>query len=242
MNIGGYHQDSSGARPAGCGGSVLSGMTMDWVDPTTLGQIGPARSVVLEPLEPRHAGDLHACADPELFRHSMQNPLEWSVRGFQEEMERVKAIAGVVAFAIVAREGRNAGRAIGRTTYMDIKPEHRGLEIGRTWISRAYHGTRVNPEIKYMMLRHAFEGISPPAMRVQITTSGTNLHSQAAIAKLGAVREGVHRKARILPPNAARPNPEVRDWVVYSILDDEWPTVRARLEDRLTGMKPLDEQ
>ncbi len=118
---------------------------------------------------------------------------------------------------------------------MDIKPEHRGLEIGRTWIGRAFHGTRVNPEAKYLMLRHAFERLAPTAVRVQITTNGTNLHSQAAIAKLGAVREGVLRKSRIMPPTPDRAEPLVRDWVHFSIIDDEWPGVKTRLEARLSG-------
>ncbi len=194
------------------------------------------RTIRLVPLEPRHADELFAVADPELFRHSMQAPDEWSVRGFEREFERVMATPGVVAFAIVLVD---SGRAVGRTTYMDIKPEHRGLEIGRTWIGRAWHATRVNPEAKYLMLRHAFENLSPTAIRVQLTTNGTNLHSQAAITKLGAVREGVLRKARIMPPAPPpldRTEPAVRDWVHFSVVDDEWPGVKARLEERLRGM------
>jgi len=208
-----------------------------WVTPRVLECPGIARMVRLEPLERRHAPELFAAADKELFRHTMQAPPEWSVRGFEEEMEKVKALPGVVAFAIVKAEGEDAGKAIGRTTYMDIRPEHRGLEIGRTWISRKYHGTRVNPEIKYMMLRHAFEGLSPRAIRVQITTNGTNLHSQHAIAKLGAVKEGVLRKSRIMPPVLDRTETLVRDWVIFSVLDEEWAGVKAGLERRLGAMK-----
>lgn len=207
-------------------------------------------TVRLVPLERRHAGELFEMADPELFRHSMQNPPEWSARGFEMEMEKVKATPGVVAFAIVlarAERGLEAGRAIGRTTYMDIRPEHRGLEIGRTWIARRFHGSRVNPEIKFLMLRHAFEGLAPTALRVQITTGGTNLHSQRAIEKLGAVREGVLRDARLMPPLPAMPDGSrlpgreetvVRDWVFYSILAREWAApggVRDRLTARLRG-------
>lgn len=191
------------------------------------------RAIRLEPLELHHAPDLFAIADPQLFTHTMQAPPEWSVRGFELEMEKVKATPGVVAFAIVAEHGPHAGHAIGRTTFMDIKPEHRGVEIGRTWIGRTYHGTRVNPEAKYLMLRHAFESLSPTAIRVQITTNGSNLHSQSAIAKLGAVREGVLRKARITPSDQTGMTPGPRDWVVFSIIDDEWPRVKQGLESRL---------
>lgn len=217
--------------------------------PTTLECPGLVRTIRLEPLEARHAPDLFAAADPELFRHSMQAPDQWSPEGFEREIEKIKALPGVVPFAIVlANEAADAaaiqtsrapgsahapGRAIGRTTFMDIKPDHLGVEIGRTWIGRAWQGTRVNPESKYLMLRHAFEELKPPAIRVQITTNGTNLHSQAAIAKLGAVREGVLRNARIMPPGLDRTHPEPRDWVIYSILAEEWPAARRRLEERL---------
>lgn len=203
-----------------------------WVAATILEDPAIAPTIRLEPLESRHAPDLFAAADRELFRHTMQAPAEWSARGFELEMETVKALAGVVAFAIVLRA---TGKAIGRTTFMDIKPEHRGIEIGRTWIGRAHHGTRVNPEAKYLMLRHAFERLSPTAIRVQLTTNGTNLHSQTAIAKLGAVREGVLRKARIMPPGLDRPEALVRDWVIFSIVEEEWAGVKKGLEERLSN-------
>ena len=210
--------------------------TTPWIQPTTLDCPGLVRTIRLVPLEPRHASEVFPLADPELFRHSTQAPAEWSVRGFEAEFEKVRSMDGVVPFAIVLASGPDAGKAIGRTTYMDIRAEHRGVEIGRTWIARAYHGTRVNPEAKYLLLRQAFEGLSPTAIRVQFTTSGTNLHSQTAIAKLGAVKEGVLRKARIMPPALDRTEPAVRDGVYYSIIDDEWPAARTRLEQRLHAM------
>lgn len=210
--------------------------TCDWVQPCVIEHAEIARVVRLEPLEQRHAPDLLAASDPELFRHSMQAPPEWSARGFELEMAKVKALPNVVAFAIVLASGPDAGRAIGRSTYMDIRAEHRGLEIGRTWIGRRWHGTRVNPEAKYLMLRHAFERLAPTAIRVQLTTNITNLHSQAAITKLGAVREGTLRKSRILPPVLERTEPAVRDWVMFSIIDDEWPGAKQRLIERLAAM------
>jgi len=193
---------------------------------------GVTRAIRLEPLERRHASDLLAAASKDLFVHTMQAPSEWSEHGFERDIEWVRSLPGSVAYAIVLTE---TGRAIGRTTFMEIKPEHRGLEIGRTWIGRAYQSTRVNPEAKYLMLRHAFESLTPTAIRVQITTNITNLHSQAAIEKLGAVKEGAMRKSRILPVSAERPIPEVRDWVYYSIVDDEWARVKAGLEARLAA-------
>ena len=219
---------------------------MSWPSRTILHDPSVTPTIRLEPLAPRHAPDLFAAADPNLFLHSMQNPPEWSERGFELEMERVMATPGVVAFAIIldsplAGGGGDTARfrpgaAIGRTTFMDILPQHRGLEIGRTWIARPFHGTRVNPEAKFLMLRHAFEELSPTAIRVQITTNGTNLHSQRAIEKLGATREGVLRHSRIMPRFPECPGREqelIRDWVIYSILAAQWPGVKRRLLERL---------
>lgn len=108
-----------------------------WVKPTTLECPNVVRAIRLVPLESRHAADLFAIADRELFRHTMQSPAEWSVNGFEAELEHVRDLPGVVAFAIVLLGASGNERAIGRTTFMDIRPEHRGLEIGRTWIGRA---------------------------------------------------------------------------------------------------------
>lgn len=196
--------------------------------------------ICLEPLGVHHARDLHAVADPDLFRHSMQGPPEWSVKGFETELDRTLSLPDVVGFAMVLKRdagGLPAGHAVGRTTFMDIREPHRGLEIGRTWIGRSFHSTRVNPESKYLMLRHAFETLRPTAIRVQITTNGTNMQSQRAIENLGAVREGVLRNARVMPAWHDRTEPLVQNWVYYSILSEEWPVVKTRLEQRLAGLR-----
>ena len=204
-----------------------------WVAPTLLEWPEVARTIRLVPLSTSHAVDLFGAADPELFRFTPKRPAEWSVRGFEMDIDRVNSLPGTAAFAIIHLQ---SGKAIGRSTYMEVRPEFRGLEIGRTWISRPYHGTRVNPEAKYLMLRHAFEALSPTALRVQITTQGSNLHSQAAIAKLGAVREGVLRKASFLPATPERPTSVIQDRVVFSIVDEEWPTVKVQLEGRISSL------
>ncbi len=199
----------------------------EWIAPVVL----EGHLVRLEPLTTAHAPDLLAAADPEIFRFTPQMPPEWSIAGFEREIAKVTALPDVVAFAIIHRE---TNKAIGRTTYMDIRAPHRGVEIGRTWIGRAHQGTRVNPEIKFLMLRHAFEVLSPTAIRVQLCTGGTNLHSQRAIAKLGAVREGVLRHSRIVPGGPSPTDPPVfRDTVFFSILADEWPTVKRGLLARI---------
>jgi RimJ/RimL family protein N-acetyltransferase len=191
-----------------------------WVEPLTL----TGRVVRLEPLHSSHAPGLLEAADPALFRFTPQAPKEWSAAGFEADIKRINGLPDVVAFAIIHVP---TARVLGRTTYMDIQAQNRGLEIGRTWITAPHQGTSVNPEMKYLLLRHAFEGLWPTAVRVQLTTGGTNLHSQRAIAKLGAVREGVLRKHRVLPDGT------LRDTVYFSILDDEWPRIKAELQARL---------
>lgn len=119
-----------------------------------------------------------------------------------------------------------AGRAAGATRYMNISPKDHGLEIGGTWYGPAFQHTVVNTECKYLMLEHAFEKLK--AIRVQFKTDLRNERSQRAIERIGAVKEGVLRNHMI------RPDGTYRDSVFYSILDVEWPAVKARLE-RLLG-------
>lgn len=192
------------------------------VRPTTM----TGRVVRLEPMTLDHAPGLLAAATPELFALSPQKPVSWTDEGMRAELRSVLALPDCVAFALLLRE---TGKPIGRTTYMDIRPAHRGLEIGRTWIAVPHQGTLVNPEMKFLMLRHAFERVG--AIRVQLKTDARNVHSQRAIAKLGARREGVLRKHMILPDGV------VRDTVLFSITDEEWPTVKQRLIERL-GYEP----
>jgi N-acetyltransferase len=192
------------------------------VTPTTL----EGRVVRLEPLRLDHAAALFAVASPDLFAISPQGPEPWTVEGMRAEIASVLAHTDCVAFAII---DPRTGAPIGRTTYMDIRPAHRGLEIGRTWIARPHQGTAVNPESKFLLLRHAFEALG--AIRVQLKTDARNVHSQRAIARIGAVREGLLRNHMILPDGV------VRDTVIFSITSAEWPEVRQRLANRL-GYEP----
>jgi len=175
----------------------------------------------LEALAASHAEDLAAAATPEIFTNTFPPP-EYSPGGFRAVIGYVCALADWCPFAIVWQE---TGRAVGMTCYLDIRAKDRGLEIGFTWLTKSLHGSLVNPECKYLLLRHAFD--DQQALRVQLKTDGRNKQSQRAIEKLGAVREGVLRKHMIMPDGY------VRDTVMYSITDDEWPGVKARLEARL---------
>jgi RimJ/RimL family protein N-acetyltransferase len=108
------------------------------------------------------------------------------------------------------------------TRYMDIQPRNRALEIGGTWYAAAFQRTAANTECKYLLLRHAFETLG--CQRVQFKTDLRNERSQRAIERIGATREGVLRSHMLLPDGTLRSS------VYFSILENEWPAVKARLE------------
>ena len=118
-----------------------------------------------------------------------------------------------------------SGRVAGATRYLNIMPMDRGLEIGGTWYGPGFQRTAVNTECKYLLLRHAFETLG--CIRVQLKTDLRNVRSQKAIERIGAVKEGVLRNHMILPDGG------IRHSVFYSILDGEWPQVKANLEKML---------
>lgn len=118
------------------------------------------------------------------------------------------------------------GRVVGTSSLHDLFPQHRRVELGSTFFHPVVRGGVVNPASKRLLLQHAFDsGI----VRVEIITDGVNARSQAAIAKLGAVREGVLRRHKITHTG------RVRDTVMFSITDQDWPDVRARLDARLAA-------
>jgi RimJ/RimL family protein N-acetyltransferase len=181
--------------------------------------------VRLEPLGTHHAQGLHAAAQAEdIWR--------WLPLTFPVSTEQIDtwidsslrdAVAGlVVPFAIVYKPTQ---MPIGSTRYMEIFRADFGLEIGWTWLNPAYWRSSINTECKFLLLRHAFETLG--AMRVALRTDLRNVRSQTAIARLGAVREGVLRNHRIVK-NGYR-----RSTVTFSIIDDEWPAVKLRLEESL---------
>ena len=118
-----------------------------------------------------------------------------------------------------------SGRVAGATRYLNIMPKDRGVEIGGTWYGTEFQRTPVNTECKYLLLKHAFETLG--CIRVQLKTDLRNEHSQKAIERIGAVKEGVLRNHMILPDGRFRHS------VFYSILDAEWPEVKERLEEMM---------
>lgn len=128
----------------------------------------------------------------------------------------------VLPFVTVVRE---TGQIIGSTRFWKIDHKNRKLEIGSTWLAASWQRTFVNTESKYLMLRAAFEDMA--CVRVQFTTDETNSKSRAAILRLGATEEGIIRHERIMPSGRKRNS------VRFSIIDDEWPSVRRQLEAKL---------
>ena len=120
-----------------------------------------------------------------------------------------------------------SGRVAGATRYMEMRPAHKGLEIGGTWYAPEFQHTGVNTECKYLLLKYAFEEMD--CIRVQFKVDGRNERSIQAIERLGATREGMLRNHMILQDGT------VRDSVYFSILDREWAGVKMRLEKLLAG-------
>ena len=123
------------------------------------------------------------------------------------------------------------GTVAGTTSYYEVDARSRGIYIGHTWIGTPWQRTALNTEAKLLLMSYAFETLG--AMRVGWHTDSRNERSQRAIERLGATREGVLRKHRI------RPDGTIRDTVVYSVTDDEWPAVRDRLRAKLSAGSPL---
>ncbi len=129
-------------------------------------------------------------------------------------------------FAIVEKA---TGRAIGSTRYANIDRMHHRVEIGWTWVARDWQRTPMNTEAKYLLLRHAFETLG--CMRVELKTDSLNERSRAAILRIGAREEGIFRNHMITASG------RVRHTVYFSIIDSEWPAVKARLEAKLRSSK-----
>ena len=178
----------------------------------------------LEPLTAAHAPALlPAALHEELWR--------WTVSQVRSAADLDRYIAAALRdqelglalpFATIHRE---SGQPIGSTRFGSYDAENRRVEIGWTWIAPEFQRTAVNTEAKLLMLRHAFEQLG--CIRVELKTDALNERSRSAIRRLGAVEEGIFRKHMITSTG------RMRDTVYYSILAEEWPGVRVRLEARL---------
>ncbi len=188
--------------------------------------IGPVtlegRRVRMEPLSlERHwEGLLATGLDPLLWRYTINQPQRpEELRAYLETALREQQAGTSVPFATV---DRSSGAVAGCTRFGNIDRHHRRVEIGWTWVGVPYQKSHVNTEAKYLMLRQAFERWG--CRRVEFKTSALNAPSRNAMLRIGCVEEGTLRKHML------RDNGENRDSVYFSIIDDEWPAVKARLE------------
>jgi RimJ/RimL family protein N-acetyltransferase len=179
---------------------------------------------ILNPLATHHGeGLLAAAADGQLWDLSVTVvPGPATIDAYVARAISDRAEGTAVPFTIVERK---SGHIVGSTRYWKIDPINRKLEIGHTWLAHSAQRTGINTEVKYLMLRHAFEALD--RVRVQFTTDVLNARSREAILRLGAKEEGIIRHERIMPDGRKR------DSVRFSIIDAEWPAVKARLENRL---------
>ncbi|MBI1189150.1 MAG: GNAT family N-acetyltransferase [Tepidisphaera sp.] len=181
--------------------------------------------VLLRPLTPADARALFEVTPQDTFRYFLDWPVEWTLPAFEAWI--ASRLFKPTSCGMVVID-RRTGRIVGSSSYLDIDPVHRGVEIGFTWYTPEARGTRINPASKLLLLEHAFGPMfAGRCERVQLKCDGRNERSQRAIAKLGAVREGVLRKHRVLMDGY------VRDTVMFSITREEWPRVREGLHNRL---------
>src|SRR6202158_4899931 len=182
------------------------------------------RHVRLEPLTPEHAAGLAEVGlDEDLWKWiptPVCTPEEMSA--YVQAALQDQAAGTALPFVLIEK---SSGRAVGSTRYANIERVHHRLEIGWTWVARPWQRTAINTEAKYLLLRHAFDTLK--CMRVELKTDSLNERSLAAILRIGASHEGIFRNHMMTATG------RVRHTVYFSIVDSEWPKVKARLEARL---------
>ncbi|KAA5802357.1 GNAT family N-acetyltransferase [Alkalicaulis satelles] len=179
--------------------------------------------VRLEPLREAHRQALRGPADdPDIWAFMTQRGDGAQFDAWFDKMLTASAGPAQISHAVFDAA---SGACVGHTAYLEISAPHARVEIGWTWYAAGARGGAVNPACKRLLLAHAFES---GAERVELKTHHLNARSQRAIAALGAVREGVLRS------HYATWTGQRRDTVMFSVLKDEWPDVRARLDARLS--------
>jgi N-acetyltransferase len=195
-----------------------------WVEPVTLeGSI-----VRLEPLSSHHLQGLAEVAfDPSIWRWTTAQPTDIDgLRGWVQTALAHRVDGSEMPFATIDVA---SGRPIGSTRFMSIVPEHRRLEIGWTWVAPAWRRKGANQEAKYLQLRHAFETLG--ANRVEFKTDSLNERANPALLAIGATFEGTFRNHMIMPGG------RLRHSNYYSVIREEWPDRKAKLEARLASLR-----
>ena len=170
-----------------------------------------------------HPGLTEIGLDPEIWRLTVavvRTPDE--MRSYMQSALRLQAEGSSLPFVTIER---SSGRIVGSTRFGNYDPENRRIEIGWTWLAPAWQRTATNTEAKYLMLTHAFEQLG--CVRVELKTDVLNSASRNAILRIGAKEEGIFRKHTLMWTG------RYRDSIYYSILDEEWPQVKAHLETLL---------
>ena len=187
------------------------------------------KHIGLEPMRPAHGPTLlEAGRAAEIWEWMPSGPInEATMDGWMKKAMLAESQGREYPFVVILVP---SGRLVGSTRYLDVQEDDRTVEIGWTWYAPDAWGGMVNPEAKYLLMRHAFDDWG--AIRVALKTDIRNLHSQAAIKKLGAKYEGLLRNQRI------RRDGSYRDTVVFSITEREWPAVKSRLEKRIEQLTP----
>jgi RimJ/RimL family protein N-acetyltransferase len=181
-------------------------------------------TVVLLPLQADQGAQLlQAAQDGELWNMKVTViPGPATVESYIATALAGREAGTVMPFAVVRRD---TGQMVGSTRFWKIDRKHRKLEIGHTWLSQSVQRSGLNTEMKYLLLEYAFEVMQ--CVRVQFTTDELNEKSRAAILRIGAKQEGIVRHERIMPDGRKRNS------VRFSIIDDEWPEVKALLQAKM---------
>ena len=193
-----------------------------------LASVLEGKIVRLEPLARRHEKGLFEAARDERVWRWMPYDAGGSRKRFHAWLEDALAASSAGTEAAFATVDAGTGEPVGSTRYLSLRPEHRGLEIGWTWLAPAHWQTGANVEAKLMMLEHAFQRLG--CLRVEFKTDSRNERSRAALAALPAQFEGIFRKHMLVRGG------ERRDSAYYSIIDDEWPEVRGNLMRRIDAI------
>jgi RimJ/RimL family protein N-acetyltransferase len=184
------------------------------------------RHVRLVPLAGSHVEPLAAVGlDGELWRWTTSHVA--TVDDMRRYVAQALAEAAAGAALPFATTLAADGTVVGSTRLANYAAAHRRIEIGWTWVARPWQRSAVNTEAKLLMLGHAFDVLG--CRRVELKTDALNARSRAAILRVGAVEEGTLRRHMVTESG------RVRDTVYFSVLAEEWPSARARLEERLAG-------
>jgi RimJ/RimL family protein N-acetyltransferase len=175
--------------------------------------------VRLEPLSQDHAQGLYNRGRAAADWAYMPRPCFIDLADTRQWIDEALQSPAQLPFAIVEL-GKN--KAVGSTRYLNIQPEHRALEIGWTWLGQEWQRTGVNTQVKLLLLTHAFERLG--CVRVEFKADTRNTRSQRALERMGAVREGVLRNHMIVQGDY------VRDSVYFSVIEQDWPEVKERLQ------------